>query len=71
MTALEFLRQCSYGEHRIVSSGDLTPHQISEAQAKGLFFVDENTGMGWALVPWRLTTIKDRERELELGKIRG
>ena len=50
---------------RLVSSGDLTTHQISEAQANGTFWVDEPTGLGFALVPWELTTNKDRARELE------
>ena len=63
MTAIEFLRRSADGKHRIVSSGDLHVMQISEAQANKLFFVDEQTGLGWALVPWELTTAKDRHRE--------
>jgi hypothetical protein len=63
MTALEFLRRAAEGNHRIVSSGDLHEMQISEAQANKLFFVDDQTGLGWALVPWELTTAKDRHRE--------
>jgi len=63
MTALEFLKRGSDGKHRIVSSGDLHVMQISEAQAEGKFFVDDETGLGWALVPWELTTSKDRMRE--------
>ncbi len=63
MTALEFLKRAADGKHRIVSSGDLHAMQISEAQAEKKFFVDEETGLGWALVPWELTTAKDRHRE--------
>ena len=63
MTAIEFLKRAADGKHRIVSSGDLHVMQISEAQANKLFFVDDQTGLGWALVPWELTTAKDRHRE--------
>ena len=63
MIAIEFLKRASDGKHRIVSSGDLHVMQISEAQAEGKFFVDDQTGLGWALVPWELTTAKDRHRE--------
>lgn len=63
MTAREFLlKSCEVGG-RIVSSGELHRCQIAEAQAKGLFFVDEDTKLGWAILPWALTTDKDRERE--------
>lgn len=63
MTAIEFLKRASDGKHRIVSSGDLLPIQISMAQADKKFFVDEETGLGWALLEWELTTPKDRKRE--------
>ena len=65
MTAIEFLRRASSGEYRIVSSGDLCNLQISESQANGLFFIDPETSYGWALVPWAITTKKDREREAD------
>jgi len=61
-SAIEFLRRAAANNHRIVSSGDLCRFQIAEAQANGLFFVDE-TGLGFALLPWDLTTDKDRQRE--------
>ena len=61
--ALAFLKRTT--EHRIVSSGDLTTLQIAEAQARGLFYVEPGGGFGWALVPWDLTTPKDRAREKE------
>jgi len=48
---------------RIVSSGDLTTIQIAEFQAKGQFWVDPVTSYGYAIVPWDLTTPKDRKRE--------
>ena len=71
MTAMEFLKKSSYGKHRIVSSGDLNQWQISEAQVNKLFFVDEESGLGWALVPWELTTQKDRQREEAYFKEHG
>jgi hypothetical protein len=61
--ALEFLKRACDGKHRIVSSGDLTTIQIAEFQAAKLFYVEPGGGMGWALVPWELTTPKDRQRE--------
>ena len=63
------LRAASEG--RIVSSGDLTMHQISEARAKNRFWVDEETGLGFALLPWELTTDKDRRREDALVDVCG
>ena len=62
MTAIEFLRKFSSG-HRIVSSNDLTQFQISEAQSLDKFFIDAETGYGWAALPWTLTTDQDRARE--------
>jgi hypothetical protein len=59
--ALEFLKRCN--GHRIVSSGDLTTLQIAEAQARKLWYVEPGGGFGWALLPWELTTDKDRQRE--------
>jgi hypothetical protein len=50
-------------EGRIVSSGDLTAFQISQAQADKRFWVDPQTGLGFAIVPWSMTTEKDRRRE--------
>ena len=60
-----FLLQAVDVGGRIVSSGDLTEMQISEAQASDRFYVDDETGLGWAIVPWNLTTEKDRARENE------
>lgn len=72
MTAIEFLRKCATNEFRIVSSGDLNHWQIAEAQRRHLFFVDEETALGWALLPWDLTTDKDRKREQDyLQETRG
>jgi hypothetical protein len=62
-SAVDFLKRASDGKHRIVSSGDLNRMQIVEAQVRRMFYVDEETGLGWALLPWDLTTDKDRERE--------
>lgn len=61
--ALEFLKRAATGEYRIVASGDLTTMQITEAQTRGLFYVEPGGGIGWALLPWDLTTDKDRARE--------
>ena len=58
--ALEFMKKA---KGRIVSSGDLTTVQISEFLASGSFFIDPETCLGWADVPWDLTTEKDRIRE--------
>lgn len=49
---------------RIVSSNDLNAFQISEAKANGKFWVSPE-GYGWAILPWTLTTDKDRVRERE------
>lgn len=65
MTALQFLQRAATGEFRIVSSGDLLREQIVQAQFDRRFFVDEDTGYGWALLPWEITTQKDRRREAD------
>jgi hypothetical protein len=61
--AIAFLRRAASENARIVSSGDLHSLVISEAQANGRFWVDPETGLGWALIPWELSTMKDRQRE--------
>lgn len=53
---------CGLETGRIVSSADLTEHQLVEAQAKNRWFVAP-TGLAWAMVPWTLTTPNDRARE--------
>ena len=61
-TAAEFfLRAVGIGG-RVVSSNDLNEWQISEARVKGLFWISEE-GFGWAILPWELTTDRDRNRE--------
>lgn len=62
---LAFLKRAADGKHRIVSSGDLTTPQIYEAQASKRFYIEPGGGLGWALLPWELTTKKDREREAD------
>ena len=62
-TATDFLKRANSNNGRIVSSDALTIHQIAYAQANNLFYVDSHTGYGWALLPWCLTTQKDRQRE--------
>ena len=66
MTALEFLRMAG-DKGRIVSSNDLTYMQIVEARAGNRFFIDEETSFGYALLPWELTTDKDRSREADIA----
>ena len=60
---LAFLKRAAAGEGRVVSSGDLLRVQIVEAQATDRFYVDESSSLGWALVPWELTTEKDEARQ--------
>ena len=66
MSALEFLRRCANGNHRIVSTGDLLELQIREASSEDRMFIDDDTGLGFVLLPWELTTDKDRKRERDL-----
>jgi hypothetical protein len=61
MNAIEFLKKTD--GHRIVSTGDLNEYQIAEARRDNKMFVDPDTGLGWVLLPWELTTNKDRKRE--------
>lgn len=64
MDALEFLKlACNVG--RIVPSSELTELQICEATKRGWFYVEPGGGLGWAIVPWDLTTAKDRKREAD------
>lgn len=63
--ALDFLMRMAVEGGRIVSSGDLTTFQIAEAQACKRFFVGPGGGLGWAILPWELTTHNDRNREQE------
>lgn len=64
-TAEQFLNRSARMNARVVSSGDLSIHQIAEAQANRLFWVDEKTNLGWAILPFELTTTKDRHREAD------
>lgn len=68
MNAIEFLKRSD--GHRIVSTGDLNEYQIAEARRENKMFVDSDTGLGWVLLPWELTTDKDREREKEFFESR-
>jgi hypothetical protein len=65
--ALEFLYRAADGKHRIVSTGDLHEMQIAEARTEGRMFVEPGGGLGWVLLPWELTTSKDKEREQRLA----
>ena len=48
--------------HRLVCSSALTELQITEARKNNLFWVDEQSAIGFALVPWEFWTHKDLER---------
>lgn len=63
--ALEFLKRAGT-DGRIVSSGDLTTLQIAEAQACKRFYVEPGGGLGWALMPWEVATLKDVTRHAEM-----
>ncbi len=67
--ALEFLKKFVDG-HRIVSTGDLTDLQISNAKVEGRMYVEPNGGLGWVALPWDLSTPKDKHREAVLSKSR-
>lgn len=67
--ALEFLKKFVDG-HRIVSTGDLTDLQISNAKVEGRLYVEPNGGLGWVALPWDLSTPKDKHREAVLSKSR-
>ncbi|MCH2004057.1 hypothetical protein [Acinetobacter ursingii] len=62
--ALAFMKKFVNG-HRIVSTGDLTEFQISEARVEDRLYVEPGDGLclGWVALPWELTTTPDRERE--------
>lgn len=61
-SAENFLSRAASTGGRVVSSNDLDMWQWSEAQSKGLSWVSSE-GLGWAILPWTLTTAKDRDRE--------
>jgi hypothetical protein len=61
-SADEMLKRCARDGGRIVCSGNLTHFQIAEAQASGNWFVTED-GFGFTILPWDLTTERDRARE--------
>lgn len=68
--ALEFMKKFVDG-HRIVSTGDLTEFQISEARVEGRLYVESTQphgGIGWVALPWELTTTKDKQREKILAE---
>ena len=63
-SAESFLANAATLGGRVVSSNDLSPFQISEARRLGKFWISPE-GFGWAIVPWELTTTKDRKREAD------
>lgn len=64
MTSDEFLKKLAHGDGRIVSTGDLLNLQIAEARANSTMHVLEG-GLGFVILPWNLSTPKDRERETD------
>ena len=63
--ALTFLKKFANG-YRIVSTGDLTIFQISNAKVEGRMFVEPGGGLGWVALPWDLSTERDKLREKAL-----
>jgi hypothetical protein len=63
-TAEDFLVRAASTGGRVVSSNDLNEFQIAEARREFKFFVTEG-GLGFAILPWELTTDKDRKREAD------
>lgn len=61
-SAESFLARAVATGGRVVSSNDLNMWQWSEAQSKGNSWISP-CGFGWAILPWELTTDKDRNRE--------
>ena len=68
LEAIQFLRKCAESESRIVSTGDLHEMQIAEARIDDRMFVDGETGLGFVILGWELTTDKDVERERVLRR---
>jgi len=61
-SAEQFLSRAVTFGGRIVSSNDLNKWQLAEARVLWNWWVDRD-GFGWAILPWSLTTDKDRDRE--------
>lgn len=61
--ALDFMKKFA-NDYRIISTGDLTEFQISNARCEDRLYVEPNGGLGWVALPWDLTTTKDKQREL-------
>jgi hypothetical protein len=61
-TAEQFLARAVTNGGRVVSSNDLNKWQLSEARVNNNFWISEH-GYGWVILPWELTTDKDRDRE--------
>lgn len=61
----ELAARVALGDGRIVCTGDLTEMQIVEARRENRMYVDPD-GIGYVLLPWSLSTRKDKEREARL-----
>jgi hypothetical protein len=58
----ELAAMVALGQGRIVCTGDLTELQINEARIEKRMYVAPD-GIGYVLLPWSLSTAKDRKRE--------
>ena len=52
-TINRLLKECALGHGRIVSTCELTPEQIIEAQVRDHMYVT-TAGLGYVLLPWDL-----------------
>ena len=50
--------------YRIISTGNLTVSQISQAREEHRLFVDEYTHLGWVALHWKESAPKDVIREV-------
>lgn len=64
------LNAAADGGGRIVSSNDLLPEQIQQAREQDRLAVSSD-GLGWVLLPWHLSTEKDKQRETKLLQTAG
>lgn len=68
--AEEFLHKAAASNGRIVGTGDLLPLQVAEAREEDMIFILPD-GQGFAIVPWDISTPKDRQREMRFFNAPG
>lgn len=66
--AEKFLMELAKTGGRIVCTGDLLDLQILEARVDKRIYV-EQSGIGFVILPWELSTQKDKARELKFEHI--